>query len=455
MTKILSILNSTATHNLQECYEEFESTSKVDLMQNRESLSKSFENLHKNLDSLYRNDAHLIELFARIYYEVNCKFEFKCIYDFLRRQNHTNEWIDFAKNVIDNPSEFRVHFENLANLYDEQNISDINEEFIYLYLKYFEKLRNQSLLQSLWQNCDERSHLATYLVEILQNLPNDYIATRNALLQAFDSESKAIAQNIKITIESSDYATSLRQIHHINFDKILAYCKANKTKCDLERDLGRGKKILQDSNELICYLGIYGLMHQIKLNASFKVLCNVVNLNDKNINIIDYGCGQALASCVLLDFINNHNLNAKINHIILIEPSSVALSRGILHLNLLGISENQIIAFNKSLDDIKIRDLALMGQNITLHIFSNVLDLTNFRLDRAFYDKISSANKGQNIFICVSPPYNNTQVRLDLFYQHFKENYNAELISHNKNDIFDSKYHRAIKRYEYIFQCNL
>lgn len=449
MTKILSIINLNFIYTLQECYEEFVATSKVELLQNRENLSNAFEGVYKNLDALYKKDKHFMEFFARIFYEVNCEFEFNCIYDFLKKDNHTSKWLEFAKNVFDEPKSFKAHFCNLVKLYNEQEISNINEEFIYLYLKYLAKLPSKKL-QNEWQNCDERSYLADFLTQILQNLSSDYTTSRDILLCGFDKYNKLeFHEAAQISIEQNGkYERDLRQIYDIDFYKILNYCKTNKTAyCDLER----GKKILQTQEELICYLSSYGTIHQVKLNDSFDVLCNAILMENLTINIIDYGCGQALASCVFLDFIKKQNV--KISQIILIEPSNIALSRGILHLNLLGIDKSKIKVINYGLDDLKMSDLALPKQDINLHIFSNVLDLMSFRLDREFYGKISNANKGTNIFVCVSPPYNNTQIRLDLFYRYFMDNHNTTLISHRNDDIIYDD--RAIKRYEYVFKCKL
>lgn len=449
MTKILSIINLNFIYTLQECYEEFIATSKIELLQNRDILSNAFEGIYKNLDVLYEQDEHFMEFFARIFYEVNCEFEFNCIYDFLKKYNHTSKWLEFAKNVFDEPKSFKAHFCNLARLYNEQEVGNINEEFIYLYLKYLAKLPSKKL-QNEWQNCSEKSYLTDCLTQTLQNLSSDYIISRDMLLCEFDKYNKLDFRQIaQVPVEQNGkYERGLRQIYDINFYKILNYCRQYKTPyCDLER----GKKILQTQDELVCYLSSYGTMHQVKLNDSFDVLCKAILINNLTINIIDYGCGQALASCVFLDFIKKRNV--KISQIILIEPSNVALSRGILHLNLLGIDKSKIKAINYGLDDLKMSDLALPKQDINLHIFSNVLDLMSFRLDREFYGKISDSNKGTNIFVCVSPPYNNTQIRLDLFCRYFTDNHNASLISHRRNDIIYDN--RPIKRYEYVFECKL
>lgn len=439
MTKILNVLNRVQSHTLQECYEEFEATPKRDLLAKREDFRNAFEKFAPNLSQ----NRDFAEFFGRIYYEINCKFEFGRIYAFLKSGS---AWLDFAKDVINNPNALKAHFSTLITLYNQQDIYDINEEFIYLFLKNYEKTRNKNA----WRICSEISLLSPYLREILATLSGDYTAVRDRLLSGFDENryEKIATKNTQIHAEKdSEYERNLRVLKPSAFGEILKYCNENKPAHFV--DLGRGKLILETQDQLIRYLSCYGKSHQTKLKSSFEAFFKAVNLSDLSINLIDYGCGQALASGVFLDFLKKLNLNTKINQIILIEPSSVALSRGILHLNLLG--ESKIRAINSGFDELESADLRGVESDLSLHIFSNVLDLRNFTLNEQFYDKIC-ANKGANAFICVSPPYDNTHIRLDLFYQHFRDKFSANLISHRKDDIMENS--RPIKRYEYIFEAN-
>lgn len=455
MTKILHLLNQNETPNLQECYDEFYSTPKKDLLARRSILNESFVNLYANLENLYQKNKHFIELLARIYYQINSKFEFKRLYDFLKTKNAISEWMEFASVCINSPLEFKSHFATLVKLYENQVISDINEEFIYLYLKNYEKNKDKSL----WQNCCDK-YLEPYITQTLLNLQSDdYLQVRNALLLAFDTHRNIVNHTAysQILAETNTlYAKGLEQIKDLNFNKIIEYAlQSSLMSGDFSALTHRGAKILENEQELICYMK-YATMHQAKLNSSFEKLFETINIDGMNINVIDYGCGQALASCVLLDFIKAKGLKYKIAHITLIEPSSIALSRGMLHLKLLGVKQNSLKDINKGLDELASDDLkATKDEVITLHLFSNILDLENFRLNKQFYDKISLANKGKNIFVCVSPPYNNTQVRLDLFFQYFKNNHQAKCISHRNDDLACKHYARAIKRYEYIFECEL
>ena len=82
-----------------------------------------------------------------------------------------------------------------------------------------------------------------------------------------------------------------------------------------------------------------------------------------------------------------------------------------------------------------------------MHLFSNILDIESFILDNTFFKKVSQSFNTNAIFVCVSPyrsDKNNN--RLDLFFNHFDENFNTELISSRDTDIGNAT------RYEKIFE---
>ena len=188
-------------------------------------------------------------------------------------------------------------------------------------------------------------------------------------------------------------------------------------------------------------------MHKAKLYSSFNKV--ISQLNNETINIIDWGCGQALATSLLIDYIKEKSLNIDISNIILIEPSSLALSRGLLHISVLKENKIDIKAVNKDIDSLTSSDLVIHNQNITLHLFSNILDVEFFKLNKDFLDKISSSQKGLNYFICVSPNINDKRnARLDLFYRYFKDNFKTKLISNRDEPIGN------YQRYEKIFKCD-
>lgn len=86
--------------------------------------------------------------------------------------------------------------------------------------------------------------------------------------------------------------------------------------------LGRGRNILENADELDQYLYSYGKMIIEQWN---NYSSDYHYMKDGTTTVIDYGCGQGLAS---LTFIENWDaLHKYVENIILIEPSEIALNR--------------------------------------------------------------------------------------------------------------------------------
>ena len=125
------------------------------------------------------------------------------------------------------------------------------------------------------------------------------------------------------------------------------------------------------------------------------------------------------------------------------------MSRGVLHIDVLKDNHINIKAINKDIDSLIEDDLIFDNGNITLHLFSNILDVEFFDLD-VFIEKISNSQNGLNYFISVSPNIGDSRNnRLDIFYQYFNNNFDIDLISKRDCDI------NNYKRYEIIFKAEL
>jgi len=251
-----------------------------------------------------------------------------------------------------------------------------------------------------------------------------------------------------IKIETSIYSEKLYEINKPNFTKVkqvsFDYIKSIDDPNELHARLNQGVTIIDDEQLLYKYIVSYAAMHKAKLYEAFDFLLS--NINNTVINIIDWGCGQALASLLLQEYVKDKNLQITIDSIILIEPSKLALSRGLLHLDVLA-KAHTIKAINKEIDCIEEIDLEFNNKNIVLHLFSNILDIEFFKLDNIFLEKISKNIQSNNYFICVSPNINaKRNGRLDMFYKYFDENFNTELISARDTNIGKHK------RYEKVFE---
>lgn len=172
---------------------------------------------------------------------------------------------------------------------------------------------------------------------------------------------------------------------------------------ELHEMLNRGVNILDSEPLLQMYFYSYGIMHAEKLAFAFKNLNNYIR-EAKEIDIIDYGCGQGLATMCYHDFILNNNLNQKVRSIKLIEPSSVALERAEL-LCTQFFPNAVIISIHKPLDELLVTDIKVEGSIPTLHLFSNILDVESFSI-KALSDILKIAYRGDNEFVIVSPMQN-------------------------------------------------
>jgi hypothetical protein len=189
-------------------------------------------------------------------------------------------------------------------------------------------------------------------------------------------------------------------------------------------NLDNGTKILNDESECIRYMALYGGHHFHKLYAAYSST-QFENIKDRHIEIFDWGCGQALATCALIDYLIEKNFNINVHSITLIEPSTVALQHGYNLVQQMFQNENSIDCLlrlvNKNIDDLTSIDLVSEADSIKVHLFSNIIDVEAFDL-RRLYQLIAKSFQGKNRIICTSP-YNEGQHRLESFYNLFSQSH--------------------------------
>lgn len=167
--------------------------------------------------------------------------------------------------------------------------------------------------------------------------------------------------------------------------------------------LGRGVAILEQEEQLFSYMKSYGLMHKAKLVSAFSHF-PFDDIKDCDIELLDWSCGQGMASIVLLEYLNEHNIHLKINRVTLIEPSEIALKRAALHVRHFN-SEVIIKTVMKDIDSLTNNDICCTDRSIKIHMFSNILDVDSFSM-RYLIDLVKRSYRGLNYFVCVSPYIN-------------------------------------------------
>tara|TARA_B110001469_G_C9619771_1_gene308774 strand:+ start:45 stop:800 length:756 start_codon:yes stop_codon:yes gene_type:complete len=158
--------------------------------------------------------------------------------------------------------------------------------------------------------------------------------------------------------------------------------------------LGRGRNILKTQDQLNQYMYSYGKM----VKSQWMEVLKTFDLGNDKLEIIDYACGQGLASVLFLDkFYKTHkNLISKIT---LIEPSSVAIHRAKEILSFYNPTL-ALSVISKKLDDVTGKELVTDIKNTKIHLFSNILDIEGFNIFDLFNKILDS--KGRHTFLAVS-----------------------------------------------------
>ncbi len=229
-------------------------------------------------------------------------------------------------------------------------------------------------------------------------------------------------------------------------------------------NLDYGTRVLSDESECIRYMALYGGHHFHKLYAAYSST-QFENIKGKRIEIFDWGCGQALATCILIDYLIEKDINLNVHSITLIEPSIVALQSGCNLVQQMFQNDNStsclLRVVNKYMDDLTSIDLASEADTIKVHLFSNIIDVEAFDL-RRLYQLMADSFQGRNRIICTSPD-NGRQHRLENFYDFFLHSHQTFREFSSSEAIYGEIFYAAsgrykeskITRYERQFTVNL
>jgi superfamily II DNA helicase RecQ len=188
----------------------------------------------------------------------------------------------------------------------------------------------------------------------------------------------------------------------------------------LERDklwtqLERGEALLKTHEQMCQYLFSFGNMHQAKLTDAFKKL--PIKAYESELEIIDWGCGQALGTINLIDYLQSVNAIANIKKITLIEPAKAALERAKLHIDAIKDDSIELIARADYFENILPEQISTTSERTIIHIFSNILDVVQIDL-KHLAKLIDGSVNSDNYLVCVGPLNPNNQ-RINAFYSYF------------------------------------
>lgn len=162
-----------------------------------------------------------------------------------------------------------------------------------------------------------------------------------------------------------------------------------------------GRAILHTEDQLNAYIAAYGEMHFIKCKAALQ---NFPFESLTNFEIVDWGCGQGIASLTLYEMLKEHGKVYGLKRIALIEPSEPALRRAEGFLKRVVHQGVEVVAINKGIPiDEESKELAevVAATPMAIHLFSNILDIWNLNL-KWLASKVASYSRLQQI-VCVGP----------------------------------------------------
>lgn len=220
------------------------------------------------------------------------------------------------------------------------------------------------------------------------------------------------------------YISELEKIGTISLDNIISMAKrfvpaAYRFAPWAYPGLEHGTARLENEEQLCCYLASYGEMHKGKLQQILHDF-NVKNL-DENLEIIDWGCGQGIASVAVVDFLRSHGIIEKLQKVTLVEPSAAAIERAKFNVKLATDDNVYIETINCFLPSTTGNVNAIGGlhieEKICLHLFSNILDIKE--IDLKELANLVSSTGYRHYFFCVGPMNANND-RIEAFCKYFQ-----------------------------------
>lgn len=231
----------------------------------------------------------------------------------------------------------------------------------------------------------------------------DYLNYQNLSISSFAPDKPYLIE------EGTEYANWINSSNKC-FDTIRQHAVAHASD---SFDNGRGVNPITEEQGLYNYLKNYGNMHKAKMLSALTE--PFPQQFDQPLTVIDWGCGQGLASMLFCEKYYQENTN----QIILIEPSELAIKRASLHCKTVN-PECSVRTVCKKLDDVELNDIDTIKNNIVVNLFSNILDIDDYSTPHilSLMDRIK---KAENYYVCVSPHINDIKTnKIDNFRRYFQ-----------------------------------
>lgn len=185
----------------------------------------------------------------------------------------------------------------------------------------------------------------------------------------------------------------------------------------------RGADPTECPSHLNFYLNKYWPMHNDKQNDAYDLLFQTRREYFTNeVNLVDWGCGQGLASFSFIEFTKSKQIIPRISSITLIDESELALVRA-KYICSRAYEAVEPITLVSDLNHLDPMSIPRGKAKLTIHFFSNILDVPGIDLSHIISCLVST-QQYRNLAICMSPfIYDSRNRSLTAFAEHFKQNY--------------------------------
>ena len=171
----------------------------------------------------------------------------------------------------------------------------------------------------------------------------------------------------------------------------------------------RAKAPLVTAADLVAYNACYAASHIARFRCLLDHFADCQQLSP-SIRVVDYGCGQGLASLVLLEYLQDYPQSLQIE-LHLIEPSALALQHAtayVQHHPAAQCHHITVVAHQTTLNQLP---MPSTPAEQTIHLFSNVLDIAYLRrFDLRYWAATTQQHTGEHICLGVSPAFWDGQV---------------------------------------------
>ncbi|MDD4310388.1 MAG: hypothetical protein PHO32_08415, partial [Candidatus Cloacimonetes bacterium] len=167
------------------------------------------------------------------------------------------------------------------------------------------------------------------------------------------------------------------------------------------KDTNHGTWVADSYESLNNYISKYWRPHKAKQMESLSIMLAKKELYfSGEVDLIDWGCGQGLATLCFLEFVKAKGLTIKVKSLTLIDASELAVKRAKYFCERFGVDASPMII--KSDLNLLVPSIIPHGKTgKTFHFLSNILDMMEIDYHKVF-SNLTSSQFNANLVFCIS-----------------------------------------------------